>query len=142
MKRLRDWLQNRIGSWLEGRYGCDGLTLVIALLSLLALSAAVSFHNKGLHILFHTVAYLLIGLTLARCFSRDTEKRRQELESARKWADEVAYRLSLRKNTWEIRRMYRNIRCKKCGCRFRVQRGKGKIEVECPHCKHRFWRRT
>lgn len=142
MRKLRDWIQNQINKWMEGRYGCDGLTLVLVLLSVLALCTAVSFHNKGLHILFHAVAYLLIGLALARALSKDTEKRTEELEAARKWADEVEYKLSLRKNTWEVRRMYRSIRCKKCGCRFRVQRGKGKVTVVCPSCRHRFNKRT
>ncbi len=122
-------------------YGFDELNLVIVGLALLA---SFLFRPYGL-----IVSALLLGWALFRALSTKMEKRASELlwmknhlRGLKSTLIGTGYRLRLwfRNLLGKIRyhRQYKTFKCKTCGQKLRVPRGKGKIRVTCRNCHTQF----
>lgn len=130
---------NAIRRFMYGRYGSDQLNL-----TLLVTAVALSLLNSLLSVfLYESTAFtrvispslyllmlVLLGLSLARCFSRNIYKRRQENQRFRSFFARICDR------------QHRYFRCPTCKQRVRVPRGKGKLNIRCPKCGNRFLRKT
>lgn len=78
---------------------------------------------------------LLLLYGLFRVFSKNVAARQSE---ERKLHDEINFQ----KMRFEQRKEYRLYRCKGCGRKIRVPKGKGKVEVTCPTCGNKEIHRT
>lgn len=130
-------MRKKLGRFLYGRYGNDlynnfliGLAVAVAVVNLLL--------NNSL--LFY-LSYALMIFSLFRSFSRNYQKRRQELNwflkislPLREWGRITWLRL---KN-----RNYRYYRCQKCHQLTRIPKRRGKVEITCPRCGAKFTKRT
>ena len=128
---------NRFRNFMARCYGMDALSG--ALLILYLLIAMV-----GQAVRFRPILWLsLLPLAFAayRVFSADTQRRRQENEAFMRFSMPLVHaargRLSRMRD-----RTHRYFRCPQCGRSLRVPRGRGKIEITCPQCRHRFQKRT
>lgn len=82
--------------------------------------------------------YLSIGIMfygVFRIFSKNVTARQNE---NRKLLEEIDFR----KQQFEQRKEYKIYRCKGCGRKIRVPKGKGKIEITCPRCGHKEIHKT
>jgi len=131
---MRNWLQN----FMVGRNGFDRLCLVQAL-------GALALDTLGRLTGWEFLTFLGTGMLvwmLYRALSRNLARRQAENQQM----------LSLRSRTrsdvqaWHARRQqrreFRFFRCPGCRNWLRVPRGKGKIQITCPRCGHRFSDRT
>jgi len=133
-----------------GRNGLDRYTLFLALISVLF------FPYPYIWIL----GAVLLGYALFRAFSKNIEKRRQELyrfeEINRKVATFLAKqiykiicwfrKLGAGMKNYKIRlsqrKQYVFLKCPQCKKRLRLPRKKGRLQATCPLCKAEFIKKT
>ena len=127
---------NWLRKFMYGRYGLDQLNnfLFWAYMAVFAMSLFIPE--------FMLLGYVIIFYTLFRMFSRNIYKRRAENQyfldhtaGIRKWGRR-------QKNKWKHRKIYKYFKCPKCHKELRVPRGRGSITITCPHCQHKFDKRT
>lgn len=124
-------LKWQIQRFMIGRNGRDELEMAV-------FYASISVYLAGglLRIpILEIAAWLGILYSCFRIFSKDVYKRREE---NRKFLQEVEF-LKLRLS---VRKTHKIYRCKGCGRKIRVPRGKGKIEITCPLCGEKMIHRT
>ena len=142
MRRLRQWISDRLRSVVAGRYGLDGLSAMYLCTGGALVGCAIYMESATSKMLAWIAAAALGGYALYRCLSRDTEKQRRQWESFELALEELDYKISLRTEVWRIKRSYRYIRCKSCGHRFRVARKRENHMIRCPNCDQTILRRT
>lgn len=130
-------MREKLMRFLYGRYGNDlfnsflvGLALALAIMNIFVNSSWIFYLSYGLML-----------YSLFRSFSRNYQKRRQELNQflkislpIREWLRMVGLQL---KN-----RDFRYYRCRQCRQLTRVPKGRGKIVITCPRCGNKFSKRT
>lgn len=138
IENLKIWLEN----WQQSRYGMDEFSNLLLCVSAALVSGSILLRKFTVYPLIILLAAAPGIWAIARCLSRNISGRKQENDTYLKIRDEIVYRISLRKNTREIRKSYRYFTCKDCKCRYRVPRGQGKIQITCPNCGKKTIRRT
>ena len=127
----------KLRNFMEDRYGPDQLSLALVILGCV-ITAALSFFRVPY---YRLLGLLPMALALFRVLSKQREKR---------YAENVRFLQiwnPLREKTlaWWNRvrdRDHRYYNCPTCKKRLRVPRGRGKIEITCPHCGTKFKRNT
>lgn len=142
MKKLIENLKKRLDDWMQNRYGMDEFSILLLCVSVVLLSGSVLLRKTAAYPLVSLFACVPGGWAIIRCLSRNISGRRRENDTYLKLKEEIAYQVSLRKKTRDIRKSYRYFTCKDCKCRYRVPRGQGKIQITCPSCGKKTIRRT
>ena len=120
-----------IQKFMVGRNGRDELQMTVLWMSaILYLFAGIS----PLPIL-DAVCWAGILYSLYRFFSKNVYVRREENQKFLQEIEFLKLRISMRKT-------HKIYRCKGCGRKIRVPKGKGKIEITCPLCGQKFIKRT
>ena len=145
MSGLFDKLRDGIARFMYGRNGADALNGAIFALYLLVLVLGALLVPQTTHVwlytLFNSLPFVLALVYIFRAFSRNLEKRQAENARFLQWWSPK--RQAVR--DWNFRRRdrsHRYIKCRHCGTRLRLPRGKGKIEVTCPKCRAKTITRT
>ena len=117
-------MRTRLNMFMLGRNGVDFLNK-----HLFRIAAIIA----GLNLLFlgriGSVPFLIAGYALFRTLSRKLPMRQAEDMVAREKYDRAKEKI-------------RFFSCPGCGSYLRVPRGKGRIQVTCPRCGHRFDRKS
>ena len=124
-----------IQRFMIGRNGRDELQVAVVYAALFFGVFASWFDKLFPFPLFKMLCWLGIFYSFYRFCSKDVNRRREE---NRKFLQELEFfklRISMRKT-------HKIYRCKGCGRKIRVPKGKGKIEITCPLCGNKFIRRT
>ena len=129
-----NWLQR----FMAGRYGSDQLNFALLVLCLLL---SLISQITGLYVLL-LISYLPLLIAIFRMFSRNIYKRRAENAWFLKLWTPV--------KTWFVQKFtmlrqskqYRFFKCPYCRATVRVPRGKGKIQIRCPHCGNTFLKKS
>lgn len=122
--------------FMYGRYGYDNLNLCLLILSIIF--AFLRFFYDPLII----ISYLFLILCCYRMLSKKIYKRRSENEQYLKLTQPLRKTINRTKNKWKYRKTHKYFKCPSCHQYLRVPKGKGKIEITCPHCHNHFDRRT
>ena len=138
IENLKIWLEN----WQQSRYGMDEFSNLLLCVSAALVSGSILLRKFTVYPLIILLAAAPGIWAIARCLSRNISGRRRENDTYLKLKEEIAYQISLRKKTSDIRKSYRYFTCKDCRCRYRVPRGQGKIQITCPSCGKKTIRRT
>lgn len=130
MRKLRD----KIYEWMQGRNGVDemGMFLIGASLVLLVISSLL----RGF--LLSLIAVGLLVYSYFRVFSKNIGARKAENNRYLAERERLRFKIQSRKVRFGLRKTYKYLKCPKCRQQMRVPRGKGKIEVTCPHCGEKF----
>lgn len=128
--------RGKINYFFRERYGYDELSkfMLVLYIILIILYLLTGFYWLNI------VAFIDAIILLFRILSKNIEKRRAE---NRKFMDITA----------PIRTWFENIRnsskssskvfiCPNCHQKVRVPKGRGKIEITCPKCNHKFIKRS
>ena len=130
---MRTWL----AAFMLGRNVVDHLNKL-----LFRTAAVIAALNLLLLRQIGSVPFLIAGYALFRTLSRNLPMRQAEnvlvLEKCRR----VKAILSGAVQRAKQRRDYRFFSCPGCRSYLRVTRGKGRIQVTCPRCGHRFDRKS
>ena len=131
----------------DGRNGIDPMSIFLLCLAL----PFFSFRRIGFG---WVIGLLIIAYVLFRCFSRNVEKRRQELyafygvlrkislffsrivNAMRPFFNRISKFFATRNMQWKQRKEYVFVRCPRCKKTLRLPRNKGKIVVSCPMCRN------
>ena len=123
---------------MAGRYGSDQLNNALLLLSLLLM--VIEWITRWRWMGFFVLALLI--LCYFRMFSRNIQARYAENQwFLRKWWS-ISNRLKNAGLRFRDRKTHRYFKCPQCKQRLRVPRGRGKINITCPHCHHQFIRKS
>ncbi len=133
--------KNKIQRFFYGRYGSDTLgnvllgTYVFIVLAyyigLIFLPPAAVKAKLAVSLLYYALTISLFILIFYRMLSRNVIKRRRENER-------FCGFFRLRKNKFRDRKTHVYRKCPNCRAVLRLPRAKGKHNVVCPRCKHRF----
>ena len=123
-------MREKFRRFMEGRYGTDKLNIAILLLGLGLSVLSFLIILPFTKILLCLASYILMGIAIFRCLSRNIYKR---------------YRENLRFLMFLDRfkdKEHRYFICPKCRQPVRVPKGKGKISITCPKCSEKFIKKT
>lgn len=137
MKNVGIWLRqagmnilNGMQRFMMGRYGHDRLNMALLIVGLILSILSMFMKNWVLDLVLTMASYVLLVITLVRCFSRNTYKRYQENRKFLLLMDQLKDRNN------------RYYACPKCRQTIRVPKGKGKIAITCPKCREKFIKKT
>lgn len=120
----------KMAQWMMGRYGIDQLTQ-----ALMTAGCAVVLVNFFAHSgVLSTIALLLMGWGLFRCYSRNIAARAKELAKYQELMVKPKAWWRLTNKKWVNRKTTLYFKCKGCGSVLNVPKGKGKLRVTCPKC--------
>ena len=129
-----NWLQR----FMAGRYGSDQLNFALLVLCLLL---SLISQITGLYVLL-LISYLPLLIAIFRMFSRNIYKRRAENAWFLKLWTPVKMWFVQKFTMLRQSKQYRFFRCPSCRATVRVPRGKGKIQIRCPHCGNTFLKKS
>lgn len=124
---------------MQGRYGImDSLNKFLISCGLILIFLTIFIHAGWLNLL----GLLFLIATYWRVFSRKIYQRARENGKFQQWTTWLTKPISRRYQEWQQRKQYRFFTCKNCHQRIRIPKGKGKIQITCPTCRHQFRART
>lgn len=131
-------LRNSVQTMLYGRNGFDILSrdLNIAALVLTLLDALLQTQ------VIYWIGILVFIFGIFRVFSRNITKRSAENSRYIAFRTPIVQWFKGQKQQQSNRKYYRFYECSSCHQKLRVPKGKGKIEVTCPKCGLRFFKKT
>jgi len=124
-----------------GRNGPDhfsfGLTILAFVLSLVPWRVLPTPWNY-----MYIISFLIIAYAIFRMFSKNIEQRRKEnyaflrvVNKPKTWY----YKSKVRRKQ---RKLYKVFKCPNCFQKLRVPKGKGKVQIRCSSCGHKFTKTT
>ena len=134
MKNFFYKLSLKLDNFMRGRYGSDKLSRFMLLFSA---SLMILSLPRVLRFLYFVGLFIML-LSILRSLSRNFAARRKELDAYLKIERKITGRISLSKRKWNERKTHKYFRCPKCKAVLRVPKGKGKINITCTKCKHKF----
>ena len=141
-------MKERLRKFMEGRYGADELNRFLTvcgwvlLLLGFVLSAFSSRAVTALGSLLVTLSWVLLIFSIFRTLSKNTSQRASENYKYFVCKNKVLGWFRRLKTRWQDRKVHRYFRCPQCHATVRVPKGKGKIRITCPHCKHQFVKKS
>ena len=139
--------------FMVGRYGFDQLSFALTVFGLV-MSTVVSilriflagliYRSGGAYIILQLLSFLSSApylIALFRAVSRNIDKRRSEnaafLRLAGRWTPYIAKKIRQLRD-----KDHRYFNCPGCKRTLRVPKGRGRINIDCPHCGRQFTKRT
>ncbi len=138
---MRGWFQrfnNTVQRFMYGRYGIDEFGTFLLMTGMIF--AVLSLIRPLIWLGFP--AFVIIIWSYIRCFSKNFDKRRRELNKYWRVRNLVRDKFAFWKRRHAERKTHRYFKCKMCKTTMRVPRGKGKIEITCPKCKSKMVKKT
>ncbi len=131
-------MMNFLRRFMAGRYGGDQLNNALLVLSLLLILLERFTHWRWMTI----PVLVLLVLCYFRVFSRNIQARYAENQRFLRWWGQIGVRLRNAGLRFQDRKTHRYYKCPHCKQRLRVPRGRGKINITCPHCRTQFIRKS
>ncbi len=131
-------MRERFYRFMQGRYGQDAFTrfLLGAMLACVVLNLLVG--SRFLSIM----AWTLLVYAYFRLFSRNHAARFAENQRYLNATAKLRYWFDQQKRLKEERKYHHIYVCPRCRQKIRIPKGKGKIMVRCPKCRHEFQKRS
>lgn len=127
---LKQW-KKKVQQFFKEMYGLDELGKALIVVNvILYLIANVTKNNFILCLSFFVALFFFY-----RCFSRQRYDRNEENCKFNRY-------IKLWKVRYENRKTFRIFMCSECGQMIRVPKGKGKLQITCPHCGRKITRYT
>lgn len=120
----------RMAQWMVGRYGMDELMRAMMIVGCVFIVVNFFVHSG----LLSTLSLVLMALALFRCYSRNHQARRKELDAYLRLMEKPKAWWRLTNKRYENRKTTLYFKCKGCGAMLNVPKGKGKLRVTCPKC--------
>lgn len=131
-------MKEKLQRFMMGRYGVDDLGKFLTGATFFLIAVSFFWRNSA----FNIAIIFAIAYSYFRMFSKNYAKRSMEnqkylqmTKGIRSWFSKLKMRANQRKN-------YRYFSCPKCGKKVRVPKGRGKISITCPECRHEFIKKS
>ena len=128
-------MKERFRQFMVGRYGTDELNNFLTVAVFIFIVISLFIENKA-----SVFATALLIYVYFRMFSRNYAARRAENAAFLKIKYKITGKFS--KQAMEQRKNFHIYKCPQCKQKIRIPRGKGKIQITCPKCKHEFIKRS
>ena len=141
-------MKERLRKFMEGRYGADELNRFLTvcgwvlLLTGFVLSAFSSKVLLSIGSLLVTLSWALLIFSIFRSLSKNTSQRASENYKYFVYKNKVTGWFRRLKTRWQDRKVHRYFKCPQCHATVRVPKGKGKIRITCPKCRHQFVKKS
>ena len=123
---------------MAGRYGADELSRVM-----MFAAVAVMLINLFVRLeILNIVVVALIVIIYLRMFSKNIQKRYEENCKYYALKQKVLGFFGKQKNTAQDLKTNHIWKCPNCGQKIRIPRGRGKVIVTCPKCRHEFTKKS
>lgn len=125
--------------FMVGRYGIDQLSSGLNILFFILVLIGFFTHNP----IFLYLSLIPMFYNYFRIFSKNFSKRYNENRIYTNMMSPIynffeKMKLKINKNKKRDKVKYKYYHCKNCGQELRIPRGKGKVVITCPICKHSF----
>lgn len=131
-------MKRRFMEFMNGRYGADQLSRFMLGVCVVCLVLNIFTRVQGLYL----VALIILGVCYFRMFSRNYVKRSAENQKYLDMTQGIRNRFYKIKNRILQSKDYHIYKCPSCGQKIRIPRGKGKICITCPKCRHEFEKKS
>ena len=131
-------MKDKLNRFMIGRYGTDDLSKFM-----LGAAVVLMLLNLALRIpLLNTLVLVMFVLIYVRMFSRNIQRRYEENQKFLAFKSRLLGSFNRKKQNVEQMKTYHIYRCPDCGQKIRIPRGKGKIMITCPKCRHEFQKKS
>ena len=130
LRRLGCNIRQGLRRFMSGRYGTDKLNTLLLWVAAGIVLLSVFLEDPWLNLVSVSLSYILMGIVIFRCLSRNTYRRHRENRRYLNLLERVKDR------------DHRYFSCPKCRQSVRVPKGKGKISISCPKCREKFIKKT
>lgn len=129
---------NFLRNFMAGRYGPDHLNTALIIASLV-----ISLLSRFVHLpILVYLSYILLGLAVFRMISRNIPKRRSENDKYLRYWWPIKQKIKKWFSKVKSHKTHKFFKCPSCKNALRVPRGKGKLQITCPKCGERFFKKT
>ena len=133
-------MMERLRRFMQGRYGNDQLNMFLIICGCV-LTLILSLFVPGRFYYLRSIGTVFYIIALFRSFSKNCDKRRSEnakfMELSKPW------RVFIMKKIGQLQdKDHRYYNCPQCHRTLRVPKGRGKINISCPHCGKQFKKKT
>lgn len=136
-------MREKVQRFMMGRYGADELSKAMTIVALVCMILSSLFVKVPLvYSLFYWGGAAILVYNLFRMFSKNVAKRYEENQKYRTFRYKIVTKLDAKKKQFEQRKTHRFFKCPSCKQHVRVPKGRGKICITCPRCKHEFIKRS
>lgn len=126
-------LRNKLGRFLQGRYGNDPFNRFLMGLCFVFIILSMFF---GGYTYFAALVVLVYGYY--RMLSKNFVARYKENEMYLKYTKGIRAFINTNKLRFQCRKTHHIYVCSNCRQNIRIPKGKGKISITCPRCKNQF----
>lgn len=131
---------NKLREFMAGRYGNDQLNIFLVILGCVA-TLLLTLFVPGRFYYLRSIGTVFYVIVLLRTLSKNHSKRREEnakfLEKSEPWRKFIIKKIGQMQDS-----EHRYYNCPQCHRTLRVPKGKGKINITCPHCSKQFKKKT
>ena len=131
-------IRNFLRNFMLGRYGPDHLNIAMIVVSLVLTFA----HGITRFAPLQYISYFILALALFRMLSRNITRRRAENDRFIRFWWPIRTKIARFISNLRERKTFKYFGCPGCGNTLRVPRGKGKLQVTCPKCGERFFKKS
>ncbi|MDO4320900.1 MAG: hypothetical protein Q4C61_00100 [Lachnospiraceae bacterium] len=131
-------MKKRFMEFMSGRYGADELSKFMLAFCLVCLVVNMFTGIRAVYV----VALVILGVCYYRMFSRDYVKRSAENQKYLGMIWKIKSKFGKTKNRVIQSKDFHIYKCPSCGQKIRIPRGKGKICITCPKCRHEFEKKS
>lgn len=125
--------------FMNGRYGSDQLNFALLITSILiSLIGGIVFERS---IIITGIVYAISFVVLYRAFSKKIYIRQKENLKFMNLIRPIKVKYNVIKLNL-TQKQFKHVQCPRCHKTLRVPRGRGKIEITCPHCHVAFDKRS
>lgn len=127
-------MNNKLRTFMIGRYGIDELYKVLSIVYFILILVNIFIRSKIITIL----EILLIIIIFYRFLSKNINQRRKENDLYLKIKNKVVSVFNYNKKKYKDRNTHMYKKCPNCGQKIRLPLKKGKHTVKCPKCNYKF----
>jgi hypothetical protein len=129
---------NWLKKWMAGRYGCDQLSILLLILSVLPI-LTVSLSGQ---VRITYLTFIPLVLCIYRALSKQLYKRRFENERFLKLLSSAYSYIKKRHRKITDFKNHKHFKCPNCKQRIRIPKGEGTIIVVCSNCYTKLKKKT
>ena len=135
-------MRDRLQRFMAGRYGADELARTLSAVALVCILLSMFVPRGTVFGIIYWIGIALLMYNCYRMFSRDVARRYAENQQFLALRSRAARKVSVKKQQWEQRDIYRFYKCPDCKQKVRVPKGRGKICITCPKCSCEFIKKS
>lgn len=132
-------MKQKLYSFMRERYGIDELSKVWLIIGIIASAINIYFRNPYLNFV---IILILIYFGFYRPFSKNRAKRTAELRQYMDTMKPLREFFQRSKIRAKGKQSHKYFHCPNCRKELKVPKGKGKIKITCPYCRHNFIKKT